>query len=466
MYDMTSPRPQLLLNLVLSAAHFNASWRLPEVDTRHLYDFSLYADIARRAEAVNIHSIFVADSLALQRESVATRGVRGYEPASFLSALAAVTRQIGLIGTFSTTFNEPYNLARVLTSLDRLSHGRAGWNIVTSTLDSEAQNFGLDTLPEHDGRYERAEEFLAVAKALWTSFEEESYVADKERGVLFDPDKVHEIHHSGTYYKVRGPLNSHRTPQVWPVLCQAGASEAGRDFAGKHAEIIYSRSSTIEDAVAYRNDLRARAERSGRAPDSIKVFVSTDLSLGATTTEAEDFAARVRELEPHRDELLAVREMTGWDLTDLADAAAIPPLPNPETVNNFRTQITNLTQLIARQGFTTVGDLRSHFRKARFWSGWVGSVDAIADRLEEWFSAGAADGFTLSGDIVPGHGVYTIFDDLVPELQRRGLFQTEYRGTTLREHYGLPPIGRASKVKNYTLHPNDLYLIDNTIAVE
>jgi N-acetyl-S-(2-succino)cysteine monooxygenase len=438
---MTSPRPQLLLNLLLGAVHFNASWRLPEADAGHLYDFSLYADLARRAEAVSIHSIFVADSLGLDRENVATKGVRGYEPATLLSALAAVTRQIGLIGTFSTTFNEPYNLARVLTSLDRLSRGRAGWNIVTSTLDSEARNFGLDSLPEHDSRYERAEEFLAVTKALWTSFEEGSYIADKERGVLFDPGKVHEIRHSGTYYRVRGPLTSHQSPQVWPVLCQAGASEAGRDFAGKHAEIIYSRSPAIEDAVGYRNDLRARADRSGRDPDSIKVFLSVDLCVGATTTAAEDYAARVRDLEPHRDELLAVSQMTGLDLTGLPDDAAIPALPDPETVNNLRTQIVNLAQLIARRGLSTVGELRAHLRTERFCSNWVGSVDTIADRLEEWFTAGAADGFTLGGDIVPGHGVYAILDDLVPELRHRGLFQTEYRGTTLREHYGLPATG-------------------------
>lgn len=434
---MTQSR-RILLNLRLSAAHFGSFWRLPEVDAGGLYDFDRYRRLAQHAEQRAIHALFDADSLGITVPSVRHQPPRGYEPLSYLSALAVSTSRIGLIGTFSTTFSEPYNLARGLASLDRLSGGRAGWNIVTTAINAAGYNFGYEELPEHDSRYERAEEFLEVVKALWLSFDTDAAVIDKEHGVYFDPERVHEINHRGEHFTVRGPLNSPRTPQVWPVFSQAGASEPGRAYAARHADVVFSHFPVLEDAVAYRTDLRARAEALGRDPDTLKVFSAASLITGASDADAEDYAARLKALEPERDPLQSVSETVGFDLTRLADGEAIPPLPDHRTSNNHRTQLEHLTRLIERKGLTTIGALRAQLRTQRLWESWVGSPTTLADRLEEWFAAGAVDGFTVGGDLTEQHGTVAILDRVVPELQRRGLFRTEYEGATLRENYGVP----------------------------
>ncbi|WP_176738423.1 NtaA/DmoA family FMN-dependent monooxygenase [Micromonospora pallida] len=428
----------MIINLDIRASQFNAFWRLPETDVAALYDFETYRRLAQRAEAVAIHALFDADSLGINPEDAAYTPSRIFEPTGYFSALAASTSRIGLIGTWSTTFNEPFNLARKLASLDHLSKGRAGFNLVTSALDAAARNFGLDELPEHDQRYARAAEFVEVIRKLWTSFDADALVADKETGLFTDPGRVHRIDHEGTFFKVRGPLTTFRPPQGWPVLSQAGESEAGKALAARYAELVYTGAHNRETAKAYRDELRVRAEKEGRDPDSIKLVQALHGAMADTRAEVEDYMARITALTPATDELRRWERMTGWDLSALAESDPLPPLPDPRSTNNYQTQLIRMHQMVESEGITTVGELIENTRQRKHSKLVVGSVGEVADHMQDWVEYGAVDGFVVGHGDQTRYGVDAVLDKLVPELQRRGAFRTEYTGTTLRENYGLP----------------------------
>lgn len=434
-----APR-QMIINLDIRASQFNAFWRLPETDVDALYDFETYRALAQRAEARAIHAVFDADSLGINPEDAQFTPSRIFEPTSYFGALAASTSRIGIIGTYSTTFNEPFNLARKLAALDHLSKGRVGFNLVTSALDAAAKNFGLDELPDHDERYARAAEFVDVIRALWTSFDADARVADKETGVFTDPSKVHRIDHVGRFFKVRGPLTTFRPPQGWPVLSQAGESEAGKALAGKYAELVYTNAHAKETAKAYRDELRARAEKEGRDPDSIKLVQALHGAIGDTRAEVEDYMELITSLTPAKDELSRWERMTGWNLSALAESDPLPPLPDPRSTNNYQTQLIRLHQQVEADGIRTVGDLIASTRRRKTGDLIVGSVTEVADHMQDWVDSGAVDGFVVGHGDQTKFGVDAVIDKLVPELQRRGAFRTEYSGQTLRENYGLPAV--------------------------
>ncbi len=431
---------QMILNLDIRASQFNPFWRLPETDTSTLYDFETYRTLAQHAESRAIHALFDADSLGINPEDLISSPPRMFEPTGYFGALAASTKRIGFIATYSTTFNEPFNLARKLASLDHLSRGRAGWNLVTSALDSAALNFGLETLPEHDERYARAAEFIEVVRALWTSQPRSAMVMDKESGVFIDHTQVHRIDHVGEYFRVRGPLTTPEPPQGWPVLSQAGESEAGKDLAARYAELVYTNQTIKEDAIAYRNELDERAQAYGREPGSIKVIQAMFGAVADTKQEAVDYMAKMTEWGPTDQELRRIHRMTGIDLSSLDADDPLPPLPPINSTNNYQTNLLRLHRQVETENITTVGQLIASVRGRKTRDQFADSVEGVADRMQDWFESGAADGFTLGHGDQSKYGVWGMLDKLVPELQRRGLFRTEYEGATLRENLGLPAI--------------------------
>lgn len=385
---MSDKRRELHLNaFLMEAGHHEASWRRPESNPRADFDLDHWIGLARLAESAKFDSLFLADGPATMGTGE-FRPPGQLEPLTLLTALSQATRRIGLIATVSTTYNDPYNLARRLASVDHVSRGRAGWNIVTSAGADKAANFGLDDRPGHVARYARADEFLSVAKALWDSWEADAVVADKATGRYADPARIHKIGHRGQYFTVAGPLNVERPPQGYPLLVQAGSSEDGKDFAARHAEAIFTAHQTYERASAFYADIKQRARAAGRNPDGVIVLPGIVPYIGSTEEEAR--ALLIIEM--------AVRE--------------------------------NLT---VRQILSRLGGGRGHFEFA-------GTPDQVAGTIVEWFSGGAADGFNIMAPELPS-GLRAFVDHVLPILRRAGLFREEYEGTTLREHYGLgvPP---------------------------
>lgn len=425
----------LNINLKPAGGH-PAAWRHASVDVSRLYDFDYYRGLAQHAEAAGIDAFFIADHLSypLGGESLP----HNWEPIAFLSALAASTRQIGVIATISTTFSHPYNVARQIGELDRLSNGRAGWNIVTSGHVASAHNFGLADLPGHDDRYARADEFVEVVKRLLLSWEPEALVLDQAAGVGVDASRIRAINHEGRYFTVRGPLNLPRTKQGWPVFVQAGASDRGRDLAAKHADSIYSFSNGITDARAFYDDAKNRAVQHGRSPEHLHVFKAFGVLVERDRARAEDLYAELNELLPEGgDPLRSLSSTSGIDLSLLPDEAPIPPLPDPSTLNNYQTFYALTLEKITAEGLRTVGDLRRALPFAGNLQPLVGNPADIADVLEHWWNAGVIDGATFIAVSAQG-GLENIFDLLIPELRRRGLRPDGYSGETLRDRYGFP----------------------------
>ncbi|MGF7035066.1 FMN-dependent oxidoreductase (nitrilotriacetate monooxygenase family) [Paenibacillus mucilaginosus] len=434
---MSSPRSQLHLNLFLAPlGHHEAAWRHPGSEPRRLTEFALYQEIVRKAEAAKLDSIFLADRVAASPESLRHGAVGGLEPLTLLSALSVVTSRIGLIGTVSTSFNEPFNLARRLASLDHLSGGRAGWNIITSGTDGEARNFGLHEIPGHAVRYERAREFLEVAVKLWDSWEDDAVLADQAAGLFADTSKVHPVRHEGTYFRVDGPLNLQRSPQGRPLLVQAGSSEDGRSFAAEYAEAIFTAQQTLADAQAFYTDVKARAARFGRDPQTVKILPGICPVIGATEEEAREKEARLHELSNPQHSLLQLSNRLGIDLTGYPLDAPFPELPEPEAVRGHQSRARLIAELARSEGLTLRG-LLERLAGGRGHRTFTGTPVQVADQLEAWFRGGAADGFNVMPQLTH-EGLPDFLDKVVPELQRRGLFRTEYSGSTLREHYRLP----------------------------
>ncbi len=433
---------QLHLNaFLMSSGHHEAAWRLPESDPLADDDVGHWVALARLAERGRMDSLFLADGPALWHGADYRPGGQ-LEPTVLLSVLAAATEHVGLIATASTTYNEPYNLARRFASLDHVSGGRAGWNIVTTADRSAAQNFGLEDRPDHAERYVRASEFLEVSMKLWDSWDDDAIIAEKATGRFTRPGSVRAIEHEGRFYRVRGPLNVRRPPQGHPLLVQAGSSSDGKDFAARFAEAVFTAQQTLADAQAFYADLKARVASAGRDPGLVKILPGIVPVLGGTEAEAQ---ARAQELEE-----AIVPE---YGLRQLADTLEVPvelleldrelpaDIPHGEALQGARSR-SELIVALARRERLTVRQLLGRLGGGRGHWTFVGTPEQVADVMQTWFEQGGADGFNVMAPLLPS-GLEAFVDHVVPLLQARGLHRTEYTGHTLREHYGLPrPVSR------------------------
>lgn len=423
---------------VMPNGHHEAAWRHPTTDPHRARTLQHYVDIARTAERGRLDSIFLADGVALWG-NVKHNSHSHFEPLTLLSALAASTVHIGLIATASTTYNEPYHLARKFASLDHLSGGRAGWNIVTSAGIDEARNFNLAKRPSHDARYDRAEEFVEVVKKLWDSWDDDAAVVDRTGGVYADTDRIRAIRHDGPHFQVQGPLNIERPPQGHPLLVQAGSSETGKEYAARHAEAVFTAQQTYPEGKAFYDDVKGRLAKYGRTPDELKILPGISPILGRTEAEAREREAELNALITPDYGLRQLSKMLDHDVT------AYPldgPLPDVGTFTEGAQSRFDLVVGLARREDLTIRQLLERLAGGRGHRVFAGTPVQVADELEAWFRGGAADGFNVMPPTLPG-GLDDFVDLVVPELQRRGLFRTEYSGTTLREHYGLArPVNR------------------------
>ncbi|MGW3816369.1 NtaA/DmoA family FMN-dependent monooxygenase [Streptomyces sp. NPDC005046] len=434
---MTGPsRATLGLNLnIKPAGSHPAAWRHPSVDLAEINDIDALLDIARTAERGGFDALFLADKLTFSREPAAV--APAFEPLTLLSALAVGTSRIGLIGSISTTYSDPFVVARQTSSLDRISRGRFGWNVVTSAIQAAARNFGQEELPQHGDRYRRADEFVTAVKKLWDSWEDDAIVQDRDRGWYVDPAKIHAVDHAGDHFRIAGPLNSPRPPQGWPVIVQAGSSDDGRALAARHADSVYTVVSTIDDGIAFRADLRARAAAEGRDPDSVRVFAGFRVLVAGTTDEARSLEAELNRLADPRHVLGQVALFSGYDLSHLPLDAPLPPVPPVESSHSYRSHLLAVHRFVERERPRTVLQFAQGLGGGLGADNLlVGDAVTVADELETWFRAGALDGVNLQPDLLH-QGTYALVDHLVPELRRRGLRSPDYTGTTLRRHYGL-----------------------------
>ena len=413
------------------------SWRHPDAPKQEVFGLDYYRDLARTAEAAKIDAVFMADHLGIW--DTYPSGVAHYanprlEPVTLAAALSAVTTDVGFLVTASTSYNEPYNLARTFATLDHLSRGRFGWNVVTSALDEEARNFGLDAVKAHAARYGRAAEFLDVTKALWDSWEDGAVVIDRATGVFADAAKIHYLDHAGQHFKVRGPLNVPRSPQGRPVIVQAGSSEAGRELAAAHADVHFIVARSQEDSVRYRADMDARLMRHGRAPESLKIILGVLPVVASSVQEAVDRQARLAALMLARVSVALLSSWAGVNLSAYPAAGPLPALPDPGTFEGWKTWL-SLVHAEANQGLT-IRELARKISNTGAGPLLAGTAETIADELEAWASTGAVDGFNLMFPLLPGD--WTAFmREVVPELQKRGLARHEYGTGTLRDRLGL-----------------------------
>jgi FMN-dependent oxidoreductase (nitrilotriacetate monooxygenase family) len=412
-----------------------AWWRYPGGYPDANFNFAHLAHFARRLEAAKFDAFFMADHLAVMNMPMAalrrSATVTSFDPLTLLPALAVLTERIGLIATASTTYNEPYHVARKFASLDHISNGRAGWNLVTSGNPDEALNFGRDAHVDHATRYARAREFFDVVTGLWDSFADDAFPMDPESGLFVDPAKIHVLDHRGEFLKVKGPLNVARPVQGWPVIVQAGASEAGKQIAAETAEMVFGSGSTLEAARAFYADVKGRMAAAGRDPDSLKILPGCFVVLGDTEAEARVKKARLDDLVHPDSGLANLSVRLGVDATGFDLDAPLPDLPETNASKSGQAQIVDY----ARRTGATVRELA---RRVGGYGGlqMVGTAAQVADRMEEWLETRACDGFNVMFPFLP-EGLDDVVDRLVPELQRRGLFRTAYSGTTLRDHLGL-----------------------------
>src|SRR3954465_934827 len=430
---------QLHLNLFIhSRGHHEASWRHPLSSPLPLTDIRYYQDLAQRAEAGLFDSIFLADQLALGDD--ASQAARSWlEPVTVLAATAPVTSRIGLIATASTTYTEPFNLARQFGSLDHISNGRVGWNIVTSGLAPGARNFGGTEQVSHADRYAQGEEFMTVVKALWDSWADDAVLDDRAGGRDADGDRIQAIDHHGEQYQVAGPLNLPRTPQGRPVLVQAGSSEVGRRFAARHAEAVFTAHMEKKTAQAFYADLKRLVAEEGRKPEQGLILPGLSPMIASTQAEAERMARETNELsDPEVGRKRLSGRFGGHDFSHLPLDRTLAPedFPDPASVEAARSRTEVIIGLVRREK-PTLRQLLAYLAGARGHFVTAGSPEQIADLMEDWFRDGAADGFNLMPPVLP-RMLDVFVTEVVPLLQRRGLFRTEYTGTTLRALYGLP----------------------------
>ena len=442
---------QLHLNaFLMNTGHHEASWRLPESDPYAHVDLAHYVRLARTAERGTFDSLFLADGPQLW-SNLAQRPAGALEPLTLLTALATATEHIGLIATASTSYNSPYNLARKFASLDIVSGGRAGWNIVTTAGAEAARNFGLDAEPAHAERYARAAEFLDVAQKLWDSWEDDAIVADKAAGVWGDDAKIHPPRHRGTYFQVQGALNVPRTPQGYPLLVQAGSSEDGKRFAARYAEAVFTAQQTIEDARSFYADLKARTAEAGRDPDHIKVLPGIVPVIGSTEAEARAAEQVLEDHIVHTHGVARLESLLQLEPGTLELDAPLPAdLPSEDAVEGAKSRYTLVVEL-ARRERLTVRQLIGRLGGGRGHLTFAGTPEQVADAIETWFTQGASDGFNIMPPVLPS-GLDAFVDHVVPILREHGLLRTAYGPRrTLRERYGLP-----RPANQYTVRENAL----------
>ena len=416
---------------VQAAGHHVSAWRLPDAEAGG-ENLGLLQRIAATAERGLFDLFFLADGLTTGPEAHPSTMVR-LEPLSLLAALAMTTRHIGLAATSSTTYGEPYHTARVFASLDHLSNGRAAWNVVTTSYARSAANFTRGSHPDHDARYEISAEFVDICKGLWDSWEDGAVVMDKAAGTFADTARKHVLDHQGTHFNVLGPLNVSRPPQGHPVIIQAGSSGPGQDLAARDADIVFTAQGDLAEAQAFYRSLKGRLAQNGRGPGAIAVMPGVFPVIGRDRAEADANYARLRELTDLPGALALLSDRLGHDVRGFDLDAPLPDLPISD---QLRSRAELLTALARRENMT-LRELALHAGMARGHGVVRGTPAEIADYLQLWFEAGAADGFNIMPPWFPTQ--FDLFVDLVvPELQRRDLFRREYEGRTLRENLGLP----------------------------
>ncbi|MBS7811582.1 LLM class flavin-dependent oxidoreductase [Roseococcus pinisoli] len=412
------------------------AWRYPGAWPDANFNFPRLVRLVQTLERGKFDAFFMADHLALLNMPIESlrrsHTVTSFDPLTLLPALAAVTERIGLIATASTTYNDPYHVARKFASLDHISNGRAGWNLVTTANPDAALNFGHDEHMAHGERYKRAREFYDVVTGLWDSFADDAFIRDVESGIFWDPARMHVLNHKGPELSVRGPLNVARPVQGWPVIVQAGASEAGRQIGAETAEMIFAAGGPIADAQAFYADVKGRAAKAGRNPDHLKILPGALVVVGDTDEEARAKRAHLDSLVHYESAIGSLSSILGVDARAFDPDAPLPEIPETEASKSGRERAINL----GRRENLTVRELAQRIG-GYAGAAIVGTPATIADTMEEWLEGRACDGFNVMFPYVPG-GLDEFVDRVVPELQRRGLFRREYEGTTLREHLGLP----------------------------
>lgn len=434
---------QLKLGALLHGVGGGTSlWRHPDVDPAASVNFELYKSWVRKAEEGKLDLIFIADGLYITEKSI-PHFLNRFEPITLLSALAAVSTNIGLVGTLSTSYSEPFTVARQFGSLDVISGGRAGWNVVTSPLEGSALNYGKKEHPDHDKRYRIATEFLEVTRGLWDSWEDDAFVRNKETGVFFDRDKMHELNHQGEFFSVKGPLNIARSKQGGPVIFQAGASEVGKNYAAKEADAIFAGAENLEEALRFAKDVKARAAAFGRNPDDVLIFPGIGPIIGRTEEEAERKYQEVASLVTIENALDYLGRF--FEHHDFSQYPLDEPFPELGDLgkNSFQSSTDKIKRNAKEKGLTLRQvALQSATPRGNF----IGTAEQVADRIQEWFEAGAADGFMITA-AVP-RGLEDFVDQVVPILRERGLFRTEYESDTLRGNLGLAvPENRYTKAR-------------------
>ena len=428
-----------------------AAWRHPDVPADGTLCVEHYVRSAQIAERGKLDMIFFADGAGIRqgdnpRGSLSRTGrdMLELEPTMLLPALAMVTRHVGLVATASTTYNEPYNLARRFATLDLISKGRSGWNVVASWSELEAQNFGLETTLDYDTRYARSAEFVEVVKGLWDGWESGALLFDKATGLYFDEAKMHVLHHDGRYFKVRGPLTVAGMPQGRPVIVQAGASDQGRELGAATADVIYAISNSLDRAKEYYADVKGRMAKYGREPDELKIMPAFCPVVGRTRAEAQ---AKYDALQELIDPLVGLGALYS-SFGDLSGYPLDGPVPDDALgVQELRSTSEQLVEWMRRER-PTIREL--YLRAGITGSAMTGTPGDIADRMQEWFEAHACDGFNITPATLPGGGEDFV-EMVVPELRRRGLFRTEYEGRTLRENLGLKPVVNRYSKQPYTV---------------
>ncbi len=431
-----SDRKQLRLGAFMRPVSIHTgAWRYPGAIPDANFNFPAMKRFIQTLERGKFDAFFMADHLAVLNMPVnalkRSHTVTSFEPFTLLSALSSVTEHIGLMATASTTYDSPYHIARRFASLDHISGGRAGWNIVTTANPDAALNFGLEEDMDHDERYRRAREFYDVVTGLWDSFADDAFVRDVESGIFVDPARMHVLDHKGEHLSVRGPLNIARPVQGWPVVIQAGASEAGRQLAAETAEVIFGSSPNLAAGKAFRDDIHRRMAAVGRDPDSLKILPAAFVVVGDTVEDARAKRTHLDSLVHYDSSIGSLNSMLGYDVSSFDPDGPLPDIPPSNGSQSGRDRLVNVARernLTIRELALTVGGYGG--------LSFVGPPTLIADQMEQWLDEGGSDGFNIMFPYLP-EGLDDFVDKVVPELQRRGLFRTEYEGATLRENLGL-----------------------------
>jgi len=449
MAQSSGPRRQMKFAVFMhgDSNYHTAGWRHPDAYADGGLNFKRWVEFAHIMERGRLDMLFIADTIGVPgADSMETLSYQSlvdkFEPMTTLAALSSVTTHIGLVATCATTYNEPYNVARTLASIDHLSGGRAGWNLVTGGIREDAFNFSLDTHVAHADRYDRAEEFVDVCHGLWDSFEDDAIIRDKASGRYVIPEKLHYLNHKGKHFSVKGPLSVARSPQGRPVIIQAGASEPAMQLSARIADVVFASQSSLEGAKAFYANVKGRLAKFGRSPDELKIMPGVATFVGRTAAEAEDKYEELQALIQPAVAMSLLRERIG-DI-DLSGYPLDGPFPELEG-NSARMSTPPALVRLARKENLTLRQVAMRMASAR--SHWMlkGTAQQIADELEHWFVSEGADGFNLLPQIMPG-SLNDFVDLVIPELQRRGLFRTEYEGRTLRENLGVPrPVNRYVK---------------------